>query len=302
MHKVLLAFLFFPLFLSAQNSADNSINELKDTLAVLAKNMQRGENDSVRNASANIFQSLVETILNDPNSFTADFDSVKNISVKTAPDNSFRLYTWTYPNNEGGKYYYYGYLQTYTKQEFKKVKGINQTRLISLFKLNDSTDAIEKPLSTKLKPEKWYGAVYYSILKNVKNNKSYYTLLGWHGKNQKLTQKIIDVLSLDNGKPIFGYPLFKSGKVYHHRILFEYSSQVSFTLHYDENRKLLVFDHLTKVSGLPGPDGTYNAFKFVDGHWELVEDVDVDAGFKAKPAPKPVPDKLLDEKEKEIKK
>jgi hypothetical protein len=295
MRKALLTFMIFPLFLFAQTTAENHLASLKDSLNGIAKKMQRGENDSVRNNAAQIFQTLMENILKDSTSFTASFDSIKIISAKTAPDNTFRLYTWTYPNNDGGRYFCYGYLQTNFK-EFKRFKGLD-TKTITLFKLTDSTDAIEKPKSTKLKPDNWYGAVYYSIVKNVIDKKNYYTLLGWRGRNTQVSRKVADVLYFDGGRPNFGYPLFKTGKVYNHRVIFEYVAQASMTLNYDENRKMLVFDHLSKVGPFFGPDGTYDAFKYSkSGRWELVEDVDVNAGFKPKASPRINPDGQLKEK------
>jgi len=302
MVRVILAFLFFPLFLCAQSTAEKSIDSLTVTLNVLGKKMHRGENDSVRNASAELFQSIIETILKDSSAFTAGFDSIKNISAKTAPDNTFRLYTWTYPKYDGSKYYYYGYLQTNFK-DWKRFKGYDPSKHASLFKLSDSTDVIEKPKSTKLNPERWYGAVYYSILKNVKDKKNYYTLLGWHGKNSNVTQKLVDVLSFDGGKPVFGSAFFKTGKVYSHRLIFEFDAQAVMTLRYDEDRKLLVLDHIANTGGRMGPDGTYDAYKYnKSGRWELVEDVDVNAGFKPKTPPKPVPDEQMEEKDRELRK
>jgi hypothetical protein len=291
MLRTLTAFLLFPLLISA-HTAENRIAELKDTLNVLYRNMSRGENDSVRNTSAKIFQTFIESILQDSTSYSASFDSIKNISTKAAPDNAFRLYTWTYPNNDGSHYYYYGYLQALN----------GKSKKVSLYTLHDTSDSIEKPLSTKLNAEHWYGAIYYTILKNVKDKKSYYTLLGWHGRNTTLTQKLADVLYFDGSKPVFGYPLFKTGKVYNHRVIFEFIAQATMTLHFDEKEKMLVFDHLSKAGLFKGPDGTYDAFKFTKGHWELINDVDVDAGFKPKKAPKPVPDEELEQKEKEMKK
>jgi hypothetical protein len=292
MLKVLLFVFLFPFMVVAQNRTDSILSSLHDSLTIWGKKMQRGENDSVRNGAAVSFEKAIENILNDSSSFNASFDAIKTLSVKNSPDNTFRLYTWTYPNNDGSKYYYFGYLQTYNAK----------TRKTSLFTLNDSSDVIEKPKSTKLKPERWFGAVYYSILKNVKDKKTYYTLLGWHGKNTQLTQKIADVLYFDKGQPVFGYPLFKVGKVYNNRILFQYDSQAVMSLKYDEDRKMIVFDHISNVGGKLGPDGSYDAFKYnKEGRWELIEDVDVDAGFKPKTSPKAVPDSQLNEKEQEIK-
>jgi hypothetical protein len=285
--------LLVPILCSGQNSAAARMDSLQDSLTIWAKKMQRGENDPVRNAAAASFQAAIEKILNDTASFTASFDSVKNISVKTAPDNSFRLYTWTYPNNDGSRYFYFGYLQTYNTKSQKA----------TLYVLCDSSDVIEKPQSKKLRPDKWYGAVYYSILKNVRDKKSYYTLLGWHGKNSSYTQKLADVLYFDKDKPVFGYPIFKAGNISHNRIIFQFDAQAVMTLKYDEDRKLLVFDHIANMGGKLGPDGTYDAYKFTrKEHWELLQDIDVNAGFNPKPPPKPVPDQELKEKDREMKK
>jgi hypothetical protein len=282
----------FPFSCAAQTSAETAISSLKDSLAAWTKSMQRGENDSVRNAAAASFRNSMQRILEDSSSFSASFDSIKNVSAKTAPDNSFRLYTWTYPNNDGSKYYYFGYLQSYNAK----------TKKTNLFELLDSSDVIEKPQSKKLKPDKWYGAVYYDILKNVRDKKSYYTLLGWHGINSLFTQKLADVLYFESGKPVFGYPLFKAGKISHNRVIFQFDARAVMTLKYDEDRRLLVFDHIANRGGNLGPDGTYDAYKFTKkGRWELMQDVDVNAGFKPKPAPKPVPDQELKDKDREMK-
>jgi hypothetical protein len=135
-------------------------------------------------------------------------------------------------------------------------------------------------------------------LQNKKGGKSYYTLLGWKGVNPIATRKVIDVVYFSGDKIVFGYPLFKTGNVYHNRIIFEYSSQASMSLHYDEQKKMIVFDHLTApknstVQILNGPDGTYDALKFIKGHWELMNDVDINAGFIPKTPKAPIKDEEL---------
>lgn len=274
-------------FLSACNGvfADSSgqqlVNAYKDSLNHLAHVMQRGENDSVRFAAAGIYRSIVSFILADSSSFSASFDSIPNLSAKTAPDHAFRLYTWMTANYQGSSYYYYGFVQLPSIQ----TKGKKQTEL--LYTLYDSTEVIEKPLSRKLKTDRWYGAIYYNIIANERKGKKYYTLLGWKGKNEMFTQKVIDVITFENGKPVFGLPVFKSNDIYNNRVIFEFTSQVVMSLKYVPVKKILVFDHIGKstITGVIGPDGTYDAFKYVKDHWEFTEDVDVDNGFtpKAKP-------------------
>jgi hypothetical protein len=171
-------------------------------------------------------------------------------------------------NYNGTQYHYYGFLQV------KKNKKVN------LFHLSDSTEVIEKPLSKKLKPEKWLGAIYYNVLVHERKGKKIYTLLGWKGKDNMFTQKVIDVLTIEGNKPVFGLAVFKVNNIYNHRVLFEYTSQAVMSLK-PANEKMLVFDHIGKstITGVIGPDGTYDAFKYTKEHWEFLEDVDVDNGF-----------------------
>lgn len=266
------AFMFFIGKCYSQGTAQGLVFQYKDSLNNLAHIMQRGENDSARFASASVYHSILNFILADSSSFNASFDSVPNLSVKTSPDRTFRLYTWVTSNYEGSVYRYFGFVQT--------LKG----RKTNLFPLSDSTETIEKPLSRKLKADHWFGAIYYNIISNERKGKKYYTLLGWKGKNEMFTQKVIDVISFDNGKPSFGMPVFKANNIYNHRVLFEFTAQAVMSLKYVIDRKTLVFDHIGRstITGVIGPDGTYDAFKYEKDHWEFVEDVDVDNGFVPK--------------------
>ena len=95
-----------------------------------------------------------------------------------------------------------------------------------------------------------------------------------------LTQKVIDVLTIESNKPVFGSAVFKVNNIYNHRVIFEYTSQAVMSLK-PANERTLVFDHIghSTITGVIGPDGTYDAFKYTRDHWEFIEDVDVDAGF-----------------------
>ncbi len=266
------SFLFFFLalkFSSAQEGSSALISH--DSLQTLASLIQRGANDSIRiSANAIFHDQLRRQFLQ---SSFSEFDSLKSVSSLAAPDKSFRIITWTRPSYEGS-YLFYGFIQTVNKK----------THESSVIDLVDSSYAIEKPEVAKLNPNNWYGAVYYKMLVNKKDGKNYYTLLGWKGNSPLTTQKVIEVLYFSGNKPMFGFPLFKTENVYRNRLIFEYVSQASMSLRYEENRKLIVFDHLSsgrksENSSMNGPDGTYDAFKFKSGRWELMQDVDVNAGY-----------------------
>ena len=247
----------------------------------LVKWMQRGENDSIRSAANQRFISIVENFLSSDSIVSSRTEFAPNISCVISPDNSWRLLTWLVPSYSGDHYKFYGFLQRRAEKT-----GTNQ-----LWMLIDSTSAIKKPESEKLTCDRWLGATYYEVILKKKKGKAYYTLLGWKGKNQSVTQKVIDVLSFDNDKPRFGYPMFKKERVFRSRIIFSFNSTASMSLRYEPSKRMIVFDHLLSNSSgkgtaidpsLSGPDGSYDGYKFRSGRWQWVPDVKM----KQKKAPK----------------
>ena len=250
-------------FLTSTLSFSQSI----DSMSVLIKEIQRGKNDSVRFASNEIFLNSFEKTLLEKNSFTRNFDSLKNISVQSPDNNKFRIYTWAVPHYNGQAYDYFGFIQLHSDTGDLLVR------------LTDSSDVIQKPESEKLNPSRWLGAVYYSILTLKKSGKIYYTLLGWKGKDQKQTQKVIEILFIDGIHVKFGFPLIKMGSIFRNRVVFSFNAQTSMTLHFDKKYNGIVFDHFSTNKNNPtelnGPDGTYDALKILDGKWILFNNVKV---------------------------
>jgi hypothetical protein len=241
--------------------------QLPDSLSQLIKVIQKGSNDSIRLEANKKFTDTLEKILLQKGSFEENFDSLKNVSVQTPEDKKFRIYTWVVPHFDGSEYDYYGFIQIHTDTSYK------------LIRLNDSTSTIKKAESEKLLPEKWLGAIYYEIVPVKKSGKIYYTLLGWKGKNEKETQKVIEILYFNGTQPKFGYPLIKTGSVFRNRMIFTFSAWISMTLRYDKKYGGIVFDHLSvnknNPESLAGPDGTYDILKIKKDKWEMFEDVKV---------------------------
>lgn len=281
--KILLIIFLAPLFVNAQDSSlkiapvDSS---LKSPLQILIHSIQRGANDSVRIASNTIFKNYLDSVLRNPSSFSARFDSIKNVSIITDPQNKFRIYTWTVPRFDGDHYDYFGFIQ------IPEASG----NTIQLIPLMDSTNSIQKPESEKLSAAKWYGAVYYSLVEKSWEEDLLHS--AWMERNEcNHNSKVAEVLILEKNIPRFGYPLFKTGKVYKNRLVFSFSSQATMALRYDESKNLIVFDHLSGNNSkndmenplnTSGPDGTYDALKFKSGKWILMNDVDVRTEWKAK--------------------
>lgn len=207
-----------------------------------------------------------------PGSFDYPFDSLRTIGICTSPDKQFRIISWDVPKS-GCAFGYYGFIQSYNSRKKK----------YDLFVLEDHTHDISNPKTANCTPNKWIGMLYYKIIKE-KGSKEY-TILAWQGYNKLITRKIIDVLTFNTeGIPVFGKaiyvklpPTFK-GKP--KRMIFEYSAQVSMSLHYDESKNMILFDHLAPIDdGLQGqyqyygPSFQVDGLLWKNGVWEYVSDV-----------------------------
>lgn len=272
--KVLFLFFVFSgvhLVLSEKSFAQNLLQSYEDTLKNLGYDIMHGSNDSIRKSSNKLFLEKFETALQLEKSFDYHFDSLVTVSKLIAPDNSFRIYNWILPKQDGYHYRYFGFLQYFDKKKNQYI----------LYALHDSTTKITAPEKAKLSCNNWYGAVYYKIIFNKKWGKQYYTLLGWKGNNKFSTKKVIDVLSFAGNKPVFGAAVFKWNKTTKHRIIFEFTAEAVMTLRYEESLKMIVFDHLSPpnpslkdVNSTYGPDLSYDGLKFSKGKWIYVHDID----------------------------
>lgn len=267
--SILLLAVLFTLQASAQLAPLPSASVMDSLIRV----MQRGADDSTRLTINRSFQNIVFQFLKNDSALDQCPVFAPNIACLKSPDGTWRILTWTVPAFDGNQYYYFGFLQK------RAIKGNNNL----IYTLNDSTTSIKKPESDKLSPEKWLGATYYDVVLRKKKRKVLYTLCGWKGKDQRMTQKVLEVLSFDGEKPKFGYAIFKKGKVYRSRVIFSYTAQASMSLRYEESKRMIVFDHLSgpiNNTGVTdpssqGPDGSYDAYRYRSGSWQWVGDIKI---------------------------
>lgn len=204
-----------------------------------------------------------------PGSYDYPFDSLKQISILKAPDNKFRIFVWNLRlDNES--YRYYGCIQMNDKQ-----KGLK------LFPLFDNSPTIRNPQDTVLGSDSWWGALYYTILMNKYKGNTYYTLLGWDGNDKTSNKKVIDVLTFQEGVPVFGAPIFRFSKdSVAKRVVFEFSNDAVMILRYVGEKKIILYDHLippkpsaTGIYKLYLPDGSYDYLNWQNGQWVKGEKV-----------------------------
>ncbi len=251
------------------------------------------ESDLERNQRQLRIQSLLAKALELPGSISYPFSALKGIGQIYSPDKTFRIFNWNVCFQDG-RHKYYGILQ------FAK-GGRNSVQL-----LNDHSDRIENPEQKILVPEQWYGALYYIIIPfKLENREDAYILLGWHGKDAQITEKVIEVMHIDNQKNVvFGGKVFKQyEEELNTRVIFRFSSSASMVLRYEAQRvtskpkwnaktrefireskkmNMIVCDHLVSLDpSLQGQFQSYvpasdqvDGFMFENGYWVFMADID----------------------------
>jgi hypothetical protein len=252
----------------------------EDTLGILAYAVV---NDSIEQerfaACRQLITSLVRSLKYE-NSFHYSFERLKSISILAPPDSSFRIFTWQLFVNDS-TYRYYGAIQRNTGQ-------------LQLFPLIDRSDDMDYPQPTRetLTPERWYGALYYTIHQFDTKQGRKYLLMGYDAFEFFQKRKVIDVLSFNaEGKPEFGAPVFEREKADprgpEKRIFLEYSAEATIRCNWDEGYGMVLFEHLIPMGSPFGrgvtyvPDGSYDGLKFEKGRWKYIEKVFND--FQAEP-------------------
>jgi hypothetical protein len=258
--------------LHAQIVDKNGFYAAERSIAALAEQVSEIQfNDALLDSLNGCLLDSLHQMLSRPESFDYDFDSLKYISKLRSNDKLLRIFTWNIAKSDG-TYHHFGFLQ-YNLKDKKEVL---------LYSLIDNSDSIADPENQTLNDQNWFGATYYQIIETQTKSDTYYTLLGWDGNNLYTNKKVIDLLYFNSsGKPRFGKNIFKAGRTKSKRIIFEYSRMASMMIRWDDDLKMIVFDHLAPASsiyqGNPmfyGPDLSYDAFEFIDDVWVYLPTID----------------------------
>jgi hypothetical protein len=242
----------------------------EDSLRVLGKSILSRQSLEERTKANEQIIFILKKILASEEAWTYPFDSLGAIGVLVPGDKAFRIFNWEFPLRDG-TYQYYGFFQFPA-----------QNRQCKVVELIDSRNSIKSPERARLKPDNWLGAHYYQLFYKVHKKKKTYFLLGLDWNNRISRKKIIEPFTIaSNGEIDFGAPVFMGIGLGSQRVIFEYSADVSMSLRYNEERDLLIFDHLVpKTPELKGqfqfyaPDLSYDALRFKKGKWNLKENID----------------------------
>lgn len=260
----------FVLFIAVQATAQShNFNQVEDSIQSLFSKIIETKDDAKKLEYNKEIGNYLERALAKKTSFEYPFNKLQYISKLASADGKTRIFTWDIPFDDG-TYRYFGFIQIKSKNN------------ISLAKLSDKSARTKKTKQAVLSNTEWYGALYYKILTNTYKNKTYYTLLGWDGNDNFTNKKIIEILTIKRKKPQFGAKLFKMQNTTQARVVFEYAKQAKMMLNYDDELKLIVFDHLAPSLKkfkdqymYYGPDLSQDGLQFIDGYWILKENIDL---------------------------
>jgi len=266
------------------------LDDKEDTLGLLAYAIVNDSLPDFRFAACRKLIPALVQALKTPNSFYYPFEQIKSVSIMYPPDSSFRIFSWQlYVDKD--EYRYYGAIQMNTP-ELKLFPLVDRS-----FELSGDIEQLE------LTSDNWYGSVYYHIQQCDVSKGRYYLLFGFDGFSFFRKRKVLDVLQFQDGKPVFGAPVFvhdPKAPAKKRRVL-EYAAAASVRFNFDPALDLIIYDHLIAMPGEDGeginhyPDGSYEGYKYEKGIWRYIENVFTQTQDEA---PRPFP--VLDNRKKDI--
>ncbi len=231
--------------------------------------MSNAYNAANRVEAGNEFKKLLMDDLKKEGSFNNTYNDLKWVSIKSDKENTFRIITW----------------QIIGENDIAKSYGLIQMKAGNIFNLNDNVTAYTKDLEYEaMDANNWYGSLYYNILETKTDNGKAYLLFGYDNQDKKNKVKIIDVLSFENGKPVFGAEIFKikegARPDLKSRILVEYSALANVNCNYNEGLDMIVHDFTVSRMGVAEdggpakiPDGTYVGYQWDGKYWKYIEQI-----------------------------
>ena len=294
---IIVLLLLNPVATSGKKKPQIDFSPVEASIQQLYLKISETSNDSLAiKLHRQIEEILAETLVQ-PEAYKHKFEALWMIGRIYAPRKEFRIFNWNHSSRDGTHRYF-------ALMVFPGKKG----KPNQVIRLKETTVPVVRPEQQILASNQWIGCLYYTITpkKKGKDGKQYYALLGLDMNNLRTKKKIIEILSFDsNGTLQFGAPIIKWNAWTKHRIIFEYSAQLSMYLEYNRRKRRIELDHLAPLMPyLVGeyeyyePDLYRDALKFKGGRWKHIKDIQKppkSKKLKKSSLPKP-PKKLPDKK------
>ena len=167
---------------------------------------------------------LLEEALGQEESFKWQWNFGSRVSVLTATDGKFRIFTWPVVNDEG-EYECFGFVQSLDEKKDE----------YDVYPLYDKSQQIVNRQEDLLTCDNWFGSVYQELITTAHEGKTYYTLLGWCGVDALTQRKVIEPICFKSGRsqPQFGQNIFRKERNIR-RVVLEYTTSAMVTLRYEE--------------------------------------------------------------------
>lgn len=265
---------YFALFCSlciCLNVKALSLAETEDSIAYYHSLILKVQTDKERMALSDNMRNLFIAVLDDEQVFDYPFDKLRISKIKSS-DGRVRIFNWNVPLTSG-THWYVAFLLTKTDR-----KGRMEWTELKCMK-NPPSNLEFQVFNQK----KWPGALYYEIIPMEKKNCKKYALLGWEGKDNLSTRKVVEIMTIGGKNNIrFGDDVFKDGtNAFKKRYVLEYSKEVSVVLKYYPEHGCIVMDELAPKNPVMegiyseyGPLGQYNLLRLHKGEWILEKNID----------------------------
>lgn len=238
----------------------------EDSLIASADSMYRAYMYEDRIEYCHKFVKQLSTLLKNANSYTYAFDRLaKKIHIIAPDDKSFRIFNWTVEYKPAG-FRYYGAVQKEDGQ---------------LFPLLDMSEKIEgNALYGPLSNKNWFGCEYYRILtQKAADGRPLYFVFGSNHNGNGYSVKTVDLLDLSGNKLAFGGNYFRVNNMPSQRFVLEYQKGAQVSLNWDNEKNMIVYDHVISEVNQPQrrntlvPSGTVDGLKWANFQWQPVQDV-----------------------------
>lgn len=278
---LLLFFLVQITLVYADDDQGMSLKAKVKQLVVLRQAVLDADNDADRNEANKEFLMFMRDALQDPKSFDIDLDTIPVLADLKSGDGVFRMINWNVPHDDKTNDYHC-FVQ-YTDRKTKEFKVVE---------LKKGFRGLEDEFRKVFSDRDWYGCLYYKIIpsKRGRKRKRAYMLLGWDGKDEYSSLKVIDIMKITNrgirfGADIFEYPYERNIR----RFILQYKADASVSLTYDEKKKRFVFNQLVPMqpdledmNEFYIPVLEFNAFEWKKRKWTYIENVKVKQETKDK--------------------
>ncbi len=280
------------LHIQAQDKA--SMASYQQRLNDLFESVYNAPTDNERYLANETALQLLGKALDEENSFKWKWKFGNRVSVLTASDGKFRIFTWPV-RRDNGEIECFGIIQAYDSEEEEWVVSMLHDKSEELFNIEESF----------FSPEQWLGAVYQELVEVTHDGNRFYVLLGWTQVDMLTQRKVMEPVwfKKKSAVPIFGQPIFRRDNN-RRRLVLQYSNNAMVnmryetqftrrvekkrvkkkgmkgttieTINHDEKERMIIFDEVApQIPGMEGlfqyyvPTGEEWAYVFREGKWDL---------------------------------